>query len=646
MIDPDTIIGLLRGLHLAATESLLGTAGFIAWILPAAANVPDSLHLRLVRLGWISLLVALLAGMAWFAVQAASIAGADTPAEVLNALPVVAAHTRFGTLLMVRLGLLLAATLAALFAAAPGNQNSWPRAGIAVHLVLALTLIAVGLQGFIGHVGAAEGATGDGLVLSEALHLIAAGFWFGALPPLWFGVRALSAEQATSVCERFSPVALACVLILAGTGLAQGLQLIGSVPGLFGTPYGRLALLKISLFLLALILAGTNRLSLTDRLASGAASGRRLLLASVAVETILGLTIVIAAGFLASTVPAEHAEPVWPFAWQFSLVTVNEDAEFRREVIVSLLLIGAAVVLMAAAMLWRRLRLAAFAVLAVAIVLRGPSFTLLTVEAYPTSFQTSPTNFSAISIARGEVLFEQNCAVCHGPEGEGNGPAAAGLRIRPADLTTPHIWEHTDGEMFWWLTRGVDDPEGGLAMPGFGGSLSAEDRWAVIDYVRAHNAGMASLQEADFDVPVRAPVLPVACDGVTASTTADLLGHVVHVIVGDPPKNQPQVAPPADLPSITLIVPADEAADTRPEPGTCVAAGPAAWNAYAVLAGLPLDEVAGTEFLVDPNGWLRVVQRPGATGGWHTRNDLLAAIRDIRDHPIEQRQGGQHDHHH
>ena len=79
-------------------------------------------------------------------------------------------------------------------------------------------------------------------------------------------------------------------------------------------------------------------------------------------------------------------------------------------------------------------------------MLRGPSLKLLTVEAYPTSFQTSPTDFSAASIARGQALYRAELRLlAMGPNGQGNGPAAAGLRIKPADLTMPHLWEHSDG---------------------------------------------------------------------------------------------------------------------------------------------------------------------------------------------------------
>ena len=176
-------------------------------------------------------------------------------------------------------------------------------------------------------------------------------------------------------------------------------------------------------------------------------------------------------------------------------------------------------------------------------MLRGPSLRLLTVEAYPTSFQTSPTGFSAASIVRGEALFGRNCVACHGPQGEGNGPAAASLRIKPADLTMPHLWEHSDGEMFWWLTHGIDDPEGGLAMPGFGNSLSEDDRWALIDYVRAHNAGLAMQRDAAFAVSVRAPGLAVDCTGVAASSMADLRGHAVYVVAGEAGKSTSRLRP-------------------------------------------------------------------------------------------------------
>ncbi|MFZ7091383.1 c-type cytochrome [Primorskyibacter sp. 2E233] len=35
----------------------------------------------------------------------------------------------------------------------------------------------------------------------------------------------------------------------------------------------------------------------------------------------------------------------------------------------------------------------------------------------------------------GRVLYQENCATCHGAKGRGDGPSAANLRTPPADLT-------------------------------------------------------------------------------------------------------------------------------------------------------------------------------------------------------------------
>lgn len=313
--DPAAMI-VLRALHLAAMLSLLGTAGFLAWMLPVAGEVPAQLQGRLVWFARCSGVAALVAGAGWFVLQADAIAGAATFAELRDALPVVALHTRFGHVLLARMGLLILATGLA-------SGRLWR-----LHMSLILAAVAAAIEGLIGHAGATVGQTGDELVLSEALHLTAAGLWLGALVPLLLAVAALPTARAAAVCERFSPLGLGCVLILAGTGAAQAFDLVGSLPGLVGTPYGQIALLKIVLFLCALVLAGINRLWLTDRVGQGAST--RPLRLSILGETLLGLCIIAAAAALASTQPAAHTQPVWPFRWQISLATVHEDPQARR----------------------------------------------------------------------------------------------------------------------------------------------------------------------------------------------------------------------------------------------------------------------------------------------------------------------------
>ncbi len=610
------LLAVLRGLHLAALLSVLGTSGFLAWILPAAGNgrpvVPS-----LVRLWRLCGLLGLVLGAAWFVAQAQEISEADNIGRLFGVLPVVAAHTQYGHAMLLRMALLVLATALA--------GQARPLA----YLGLLAAGCAVGLQGGMGHAGAASGYT---LLTSEWLHLLAAGIWLGALAPLWLTLGRLPAADAAWVCERFSPIGLAGVLVLAGTGLLQGLALIGDLPSLLGTQYGHIALLKIALFLLALVLATVNRLWLTDRLAALSPSAGLQLRLSVLIETVTGLAVILAAAFLASTTPGIHEQPVWPLSWQFTLDTVREDPDFRTEVILSAALIALAALGLVAALVLRRFRLAlaAASMLAVMLVWRGPSFTLLTAEAYPTSFQTSPTGFAVSSILRGQALYATHCVLCHGPNGRGDGPATANERITAADLTQPHLWEHTDGELFWWLSHGIADAEGGVAMPGFG-ALSPTDRWALIDYVRAHNAGLDLANGLALPVALTAPAMPIRCDGLAATDMQDLNGRLVLVVASA--QDIGAAAAATGAPAVTLDLRADAAG---PPPNGCMAATPDALPAYAVLAARTPAALPGWAFLIDPAGRLTLLRRAGPS--------LSAAERAVDEEPPQP--GGAHAHHH
>ncbi|MBV8397595.1 MAG: CopD family protein, partial [Acetobacteraceae bacterium] len=118
---------------------------------------------------------------------------------------------------------------------------------------------------------------------------------------------ASSAPSAAIAARRFSPLGLSCVLILAATAAAQGFELIGSAAGLFGPAFGRVALVKIALFLLLLAIAAFNRFRLTSTMATARGEwARRRTIQTVGTETFTGLLVVFAAGILASLPPAMH----------------------------------------------------------------------------------------------------------------------------------------------------------------------------------------------------------------------------------------------------------------------------------------------------------------------------------------------------
>lgn len=92
----------------------------------------------------------------------------------------------------------------------------------------------------------------------------------------------------------------------------------------------------------------------------------------------------------------------------------------------------------------------------------------------------------APTAAQGEALYKQYCAACHGPEGRGNGPAAAGLPVKPADHTNGAVMNKiSDAELFKAIKEGGQAAGKSPAMPPWGGSLKDEQIRALVLYVRS-----------------------------------------------------------------------------------------------------------------------------------------------------------------
>jgi putative copper export protein len=127
-----------------------------------------------------------------------------------------------------------------------------------------------------------------------AVHIAAAAYWFGALLPLLAVLRRADSDESVRVLEAFSRLAVRVVPVLFLAGLLLASVLLASVAGL-ATPYGRLILLKLALFLLLLGLAAANRYRWTPHLR--AIGSRAWLQRSIAVELVLmvGVLFVTAA---------------------------------------------------------------------------------------------------------------------------------------------------------------------------------------------------------------------------------------------------------------------------------------------------------------------------------------------------------------
>lgn len=84
-------------------------------------------------------------------------------------------------------------------------------------------------------------------------------------------------------------------------------------------------------------------------------------------------------------------------------------------------------------------------------------------------------------LAQGKAVYQQQCALCHGETGEGNGPAGASLNPAPRDFTSDY-WKQggEPSHVFQTISNGIP----GSSMSAYA-NLSVKDRWALTHYVRS-----------------------------------------------------------------------------------------------------------------------------------------------------------------
>ena len=80
---------------------------------------------------------------------------------------------------------------------------------------------------------------------------------------------------------------------------------------------------------------------------------------------------------------------------------------------------------------------------------------------------------------QGKKLYEQNCALCHGTNGDGKGPAGVALKPPPRTFNLPlNQWTYSKGDLnkvFDVITKGVPN----TAMVKWN-QLSEQERWALV----------------------------------------------------------------------------------------------------------------------------------------------------------------------
>lgn len=160
---------------------------------------------------------------------------------------------------------------------------------------------------FIGHAAMHQGALGVLHRANHALHLLAAGYWFGSLLPLLVCLRYLQQPQwrrdAITTLIRFSRWGHLAVAAVIVTGAVNSLIILGSWPLNVASPYQRLLLFKTALVALMVMVALANRYAIVPAMSRVPKLAQRGLVLACWIEVGLGGAVLLLVSLFATYAP-------------------------------------------------------------------------------------------------------------------------------------------------------------------------------------------------------------------------------------------------------------------------------------------------------------------------------------------------------
>lgn len=241
-------------------------------------------------------------------VMAKAMSGAESYSELtMHLLGMVITDTGMGLAWALRMVALLACVVVV------------ARSGTRFHygLLMVFSALALATLAWSGHAAMNDGITGISHLVSDVVHLFAAGAWVGAL--FSFVLLAVmnprfypdAAEVLSKTANGFARFGTVIVATLMTTGILNYLLIIGpSIKGLFTTQYGMLLSIKLALFTGMLALAAANRFFLGPRVETALQAGNQLeavslLRRSMLTETALVVLVIACVAWLGVLAPTQ-----------------------------------------------------------------------------------------------------------------------------------------------------------------------------------------------------------------------------------------------------------------------------------------------------------------------------------------------------
>jgi copper resistance protein D len=290
------LLGLFGGFgfHAMTAHAFARTNGRRGWVIFIAIAAPVVVAFSLATD------IAAMMGQSPFDLDAAAVAS-------------LVGATDFGRAGVLRVGMVVLAGVSVLL-----FRPSRVGAGIVASLYGA----ALASLAWSGHAAAGEGFAGWLHRLNDAAHLLAAGFWLGAIG--WFAVLVLRARATpdpgrnralAAALKGFAPAGATLVLLVVVTGVVNSQMIVGLGQALpvLSTRYGQLLVLKLGLVALMLLCARSNRetaRSIPDPVSAGSVPDHqalRTMRRSLLIELLLAVAVIAAVACLglASPMPGD-----------------------------------------------------------------------------------------------------------------------------------------------------------------------------------------------------------------------------------------------------------------------------------------------------------------------------------------------------
>ena len=95
----------------------------------------------------------------------------------------------------------------------------------------------------------------------------------------------------------------------------------------------------------------------------------------------------------------------------------------------------------------------------------------------------NPYRPTPVTLEEGKSLFVTYCAVCHGPQGRGDGPISSKIPTPPS-YVSDRLLQFQPGRVFHVITLGTNK------MPSYAAQLSVDERWEIVTYVHTTLQGL------------------------------------------------------------------------------------------------------------------------------------------------------------